>query len=225
MTVISDGESVLETCIGKNSEDVAEELLKIPNLESVTKVCIDMSSSFAKGIRKVIPWAETVLDRFHIIKLLNKYLWDVNKDGYRKLDEKVRKKFSNIRYLLSKEYNSLPKDDKRLIKDYLRLNSEVGELYWHIQEFRKILFYYQGASHSYVSNKLNEWTRNICKHLKKFVKTIETWWEEVINACIFSESNGVQEGLNNKIKLVKRRAFGYRNSDNFKYRIMGEVNC
>lgn len=62
------------------------------------------------------------------------------------------------------------------------------------------------------------------KYFRKFVKTLETWWDEVVNACIFKENNGKQEGINNEIKLIKRRGFGYRNYTNFKYRILAQHN-
>jgi len=183
-----------------------------------------MCTSFAKAVRDTIPLAEIITDRFHIIKKVNENLWDLNKKTFKKLDEKKRNRFSNIRYLLVKDYRELNKYDKRLIKDYLRLNTEIKEMYLLIQDFRKILFDYKGYKHGFVSEKLGEWATKSKKCLKNFVETLETWWNEVINACIFKENNGIQEGINNKIKLVKRRGFGYRNWLNFEFRIKGECN-
>lgn len=224
MTLISCDSSVIASIIGKKSIDLSQELLKIPNIKKVKKVCIDMCGSFAKAIKEAIPQAEIVLDRFHIIKKANEYLWNLNKKTFKKLDEKQRKRYSNIRYLIVKDYNQLNRYDKRKIRDYLRLNTELKEIYCLIQEFRTILFKYQRVKQWIVSKKLTEWSDKARKYLKKFVKTIEQWWIEVINACVFKENNGKQEGLNNKIKLIKRRGYGYRNWLNFKYRIMGECN-
>lgn len=224
MTLITCDSSIIGSIIGKKSIDLSQELLKIPNIQNVKKVCIDMCASFAKGIREAIPNAEIVLDRFHIVKMLNKDLWKLNAKTFKKLAEKPRNRFSNIRYLLVKDYEQFNKWDKRLIRDYLRLNPEIKEIYWLIQEFREILFKNQKAKQWIISQKLTEWTDKARKYLKKFVKTIEQWWQEVINACTNKENNGIQEGLNNKIKLIKRRGFGYRNCLNFKYRIMAECN-
>ena len=70
-----------------------------------------------------------------------------------------------------------------------------------------------------------EWTYGVRKHFVKFVKTLDTWWDEVVNACIMPESNARQEGINNKIKALKRRGFGYRNFLNLEYRIYAECNA
>jgi transposase len=224
MTLISDEENVREAALGKSYEGVKKEILSIPNVSNVQKVCMDMCAPFARATREAIPNAEIVADRFHLMKLINKRLWDLNKKSYKNLDEKQRIRFSEIRYLLSKERMHLKKWEKRLIKDYLYLNKEMKDIYWKVQEFRKILFNYRGYKHSFVSQKLMEWTYGIRKYFSKFIKTLETWWNEVVNACIYKESNSRQEGINNKIKALKRRGFGYRNWLNFEYRIYGECN-
>lgn len=224
MTIISDSENVRETVIGKTSNDIIKKLLAIPNISEVKKACMDMCASFAKAIREAIPNAEIILDRFHITKLLNKKLWKLNEKSFKKLDEKKRKRFSEIRYLLSKDRRQLKKWEKRQIKDYLYFNKEMKDIYWKVHEFRKILFSYQGYKHDFVSQKLMEWIEGTRKYFCKFIKTLETWWNEVVNACIYKESNARQEGINNKIKALKRKGFGYRNWLNFEYRIYGECN-
>lgn len=95
-------------------------------------------------------------------------------------------------------------------------------IYWKIQGFREILFNFQGYKHGFVSEKLAQWIEGTRKYFGKFIKTLESWWHEVVNACIYKESNARQEGINNKIKALKRRGFGYRNWLNFEYRIYGE---
>jgi transposase len=224
MTIISDDENVRETTIGKSGDDISKRLLTIPNISGVKKVCMDMCAPFAKVIREAIPGAEIVLDRFHIMKLLNKKLWELNEKRFKKIDEKARKRFSEIRYLLSKDRRQLNKWEKRQVKDYLYLNKEIKDVYWKIQEFRNILFNYHGFKHGFVSQKLMEWIEGTRKYLGNFITTLEKWWDEVVNACIYRESNARQEGINNKIKALKRRGFGYRNWLNFEFRIYGECN-
>jgi transposase len=111
-----------------------------------------------------------------------------------------------------------------IVKNYFKLNAEIKEIYDLVQEFRRILLDYHGFKRSFISDKLKEWTNKAMKCFKKFIKTLETWWDEVLNACIFNENNGKQEGFNNEIKLVKRRGFGYTNYSNFKYRIFAQCN-
>jgi transposase len=225
MTIISDDKNVRNTVIGKTSEDVKKKILEIPNISNVKKVCIDMCASFAKAIREAIPHAVTVADRFHLMKLINEILLEKNKKTYKKLYENQRKRFSQIRYLLVKNYKQLDKLDKRLVKDYLKLNPDMKCIYWKIQGFRKILFNSKGQKHSDVSDKIAAWIIGSRKYFKKLIETLERWWDEVVNACIYKENNGRQEGINNKIKILKRRGFGYRNWLNFEHRIYGECNA
>lgn len=222
MTIISSEKEVEKTVIGKESNTVKEKLLEIANVSGVKKVCMDMCAPFAKAVREAIPHAEIVLDRFHLMKLINEKLWDLNKKSFKKLDEKKRKRFSEIRYLLNKDRRQLEKCEKRLIKEYLHLNKEIKCIYWKVQGFRQILFKYHDCKHGFISEKLAQWTVGTIKYFGKFIKTLETWWEEVVNACIYKESNARQEGINNKIKALKRRGFGFRNWLNFEYRIYGE---
>lgn len=225
MTIISDEENVRETAMGRSSDEVIKKLLSIPYISEVKKVCIDMCSPFAKAIKNVIPHAETILDRFHIMKIVHKRLFELNKKTFKNLAKKERKRFSKIRFLLSKARKQLKKWEKKLIKEYLKLNSEMKCIYWKIQGFREILFRYQGKEKSFVSQKLEQWLIGTEKYFAKFTKTLKKWWNEVVNACVYRESNARQEGLNNKIKTVKRRACGYTNWLNFEYRIRGECNA
>lgn len=210
---------VVDTMPGKKSEDLQEILKSIPGIQQIKRVCMDMCTAFREAVQKVLPQAEVVCDRFHIVKLLNKKLDKLRIKQYRTLNEAKRRRFSHIRFLLFKNESELNRDERRLVREYLRFNGEMKEIYRLTQEFRGILLTSQGKRHSDVSNTLMEWTQRAKKHLAKFVKTLETWWNEVVNACIFPLSNARAEGMNNKIKLLKRSAFGFRSRQNFRLHI------
>ena len=224
MTILSIDNKARQTVVGKKSEDIKANILAIPGNEKIKKVCIDMCSSFAKAIREALPESEIILDRFHLIKMLNKKLWDANKKEFGKLCKKFRKKFSRIRYLLVQDYDKLSKSEKRWVKDYLRKLPEVKEIHRRIREFRKILLSYRNFPRSLVSQKITAWMEGGREFFGKMFDTFETWWDEIINACIYRDSNASQEGMNNKIKLIKRRGFGYRNWVNFEARIFAQCS-
>jgi transposase len=118
-TVIYTENEVLDTMTGKKSVDLQEVLKNIPGIGSITEVCIDMCASFAEAIRKALPKAEIVTDRFHLIKLLNKKLEELRKKTHKELKKaKKEKRFASIRFLLFKDYRELGKDEKRLVRDY-----------------------------------------------------------------------------------------------------------
>ena len=221
-TVVYTNESVLETMSGKQSVDLEELLKNIPGIQRIKTVSIDMCASFADAIRKALPQAEIVCDRFHIIKLLNKKLDKLRMNFYKTLSEAKQEQFKSIRFLLFKDRRGLLRWEKRLIKEYLQLSPQMKEIYCLTQKFRHILFHSQNRQSA--SNALLHWCESARKYLGKFVKTLETWWEEVINACVFSTSNGKAEGMNNKIKLIKRLGYGFPNRLNFRHHILAAFN-
>jgi transposase len=222
-TIVYTPEQVLETMTGRQSVDLQEVLKQIPGIERIKTVCIDMCAAFADAIRKALPQAEIVCDRFHIIKLLNKKLEKLRILHYKKLGEAKQERFKSVRFLLFKDRRVLLPWEKRLLKEYLQFSPEMKEIYWLTQSFRRILFGLE-KNRQAVSNALLAWCDKARKLLGKFVKTLETWWDGVVNACLFSENNGRAEGMNNKIKLLKRRAFGFRNRLNFRHHIIAAFN-
>lgn len=280
-TIIYTEEEVIETMCGKKSLDLQELLKRIPGIGNIQQVCMDMCSSFADAVRTALPQAEIVLDRFHLIKLLNKTLEHLRakadrvlKAEYLALEREIKqlekeekeirlncskatseenkeqldlqekaireqkaekskelkakglrnKRFSQIRFVLSKDYAHLHKDDKRLVREYLRLHDDVQKVYWLCQDLRKILFAENKQPQTEISIQLTDWCTRARKYLGRFVKTLESWWQEVLNACFYPLNNGRAEGVNNKIKVIKRMAFGFRNRLNFKRRIQAACN-
>jgi len=222
-TIVYTPDSVLETMSGKQSTDLETVLKQIPGIGRIKIVCMDMCAAFADAVRKAIPQAEIVCDRFHIIKLLNKKLDKLRIQLYNKLPEAKQERFKSVRFLMFKDRRELLTTEKRLLKEYLQFSPEMKEIYWLTQLFRRILFGLQ-KNRAAVSNALLAWCDKARKHLGKFVKTLHTWWDQVVNACLFSASNGRAEGVNNKIKLIKRRAYGFRNRLNFRHHILAAFN-
>lgn len=222
-TILYTPEVVLQTMSGKQSVNLQGVLKAIPGIGRIRMVCMDMCAAFADAVRQVMPEAEIVCDRFHIIKLLNKKLDKLRMKYYRSLNEAKQERFKSIRFLLFRNRKQLLGWERRLVKEYLQLSPQMKEVYWLTQSFRRILFGLQ-KNRQAVSNTLLAWCDKARKHLGQFVKTLETWWDEVVNACLFAQSNGRAEGINNKIKLIKRRAYGFRNRLNFRHQILATCN-
>jgi transposase len=223
-TIIYTQEGIVETMKGKKSLDLQELLKTIPGIGQIQRVCMDLCSPFADAVRQVLPQAEIVIDRFHIMKLLNKKLDKLRVKTTKKLEEPLRKEFSTIRFSLFKDERALNKEKRALVKKYLEFNTEMKEIYEQCQSFRRILFPKKPLTQLEISQQLTDWCTQARKRLGKFVKTIESWWMEVINACLYPLNNGRAEGFNNKIKMIKRTGFGFRNRETFKLRIQAACN-
>jgi transposase len=117
--------------------------------------------------------------------------------------EGKERRFKAIRFLLYRDSKTLNSDEKPLIKDYLRLNKELKEVYSHCEVFKAILKT-TWKSRQDASIALTYWMGKARKSLPHFVKTLENWWDMILNACLSSLSNGRAEGLNNKKCLLTR---------------------
>lgn len=211
---------------GKKSIDLQKLLKSIPGLGQIQRVCIDMCAPFADAIRQAVPQAEIVIDRFHIVKLLNKKLDKLRIRTTKKLEIPLQKEFSKIRFSLFKDERHLNEEKQIFVKKYLEQNTEMNTIYRLCQDFRRILFSEEEEhlTATEASQKLTDWCTQARKPLGEFVKTVENWWTEIVNACIYPLNNGRAEGFNNKIKFMKRMGFGYTNRDSFKLRIQAACN-
>jgi transposase len=223
-TLIYTANGVVESMKGKKSLDLQVLLKTIPGLGQIQRVCMDMCSPFADAVRQAVPHAEIVLDRFHITKLLNKKLDKLRIKTTKKLSEPLQKEFSTIHFSLFKDERALTPEKKALVAKYLGFNTEMKDIYQHCQGFRRILFPETRLTQVEASQQLTEWCTQAKNTLGHFVKTIESWWMETLNACLYPLNNGRAEGFNNKIKLVKRMGFGFRNRETFKIRIQAVCN-
>jgi transposase len=222
-TVVSTNTKVLTLIQGKTSEAIQAFLKELPGIQGVKYACMDMCASFAHALKAVIPRVKIVTDRFHLIRQLNEALDSIRKRLHRQLDEAKRKRFARIHFLLGRDYADLHRDERRLVQDYLRLNSPLKRIYPLTQAFREILFRdWSSREDAYVA--LRDWCDQARRHLSSFVKTVERWWQAVLNACLFPWSNGRQEGINQKIKLIKRQGYGFRNRQLFRLKVLAAFN-
>lgn len=222
-TVISTDTKVLTLVQGKSSEAIQHVLKNFQGIQGIRYACMDMCASFSHAVKAAIPRVKIVSDRFHLIKHLNEELNSLRKRLHRGLDERKRKRFAFIHFLLGRDYQTLRKDERRLVKDYLRLSAKLKGVYWLCQEFRSVLFtHWKTREEAYVA--LRDWCDQARRHMGKFVKTVERWWNAVLNACLLPFSNGRQEGINQKIKLIKRQGYGFRNRELFRLKVLAAFN-
>jgi len=223
-TIIYTEEGVIDSMKGKKSIDLQALLRSIPGIGQIQRVCMDMCAPFADAVRQVLPGANIVIDRFHIMKLLNKKLDKLRIKTTKKLEAPLQKEFAKIRFSLFKDERHLNREKHEFVQKYLALNTEMKDIYRLCQDFRQILFPKKPLNQLEASRQLTDWCTQARKYLSQFVKTLESWWDEVVNACVYPLNNGRAEGFNNKIKLMKRMGFGYRNRETFKLRIQAACN-
>jgi transposase len=183
---------------------------------SLQVVCMDMWAAYAKLVRQYAPQAQILFDRFHIVRYLNMALDEVRKNQMRKLILQERVTFKRSRWLLLKNPWNLSRDQKDRLSTILRWNSPMMRGYYLKESFQLFWEYRQPArAKAHLSQWMNAAMRSRLEPFQKFVRMLRSHLEGVLAWTRLRLSNGAVEGMNNKIKLISHRAFGFRQARNF----------
>ncbi|QVK17117.1 ISL3 family transposase [Mycoplasmatota bacterium] len=199
---------------------------------SVKLIVIDMYKPYIQLIKMLFPNAKIVMDKFHIIQLISRSL---NKTRVRIMnqDKKNYNKFKRYWKLILKDRAKLDIKNYRKVYCFKQMMCEediVNYLLDQSNELRDTYELYQDLLHS-IKNKnpelftttldqIEQEYPNISAYMKTSVKSIRKNKSYILNLMSTNYTNGVIEGINNKIKVIKRIAFGYRSYHHFKLRIL-----
>lgn len=190
----------------------------------IKAVATDMSPAYISAVRKNLPNARLVFDRFHVMKLLNEKLTELRRQLYREATDGLQKNvLKGIRWLLLKNPENLDeqKNERERLEEALKLNNSLSIAYYLKDELR--LFWEQPDYHA-ANRFLADWCRRAeasgIRVLMKFANTLRGHRRGLLAWHSHPISTGPLEGTNNKIKLMQRRAYGYRDLELFKLRIL-----
>lgn len=190
-------------------EDLTDEI-KI----DIQTVCIDMWRPYADAVEQCLPHADLVVDRFHVMKAINKELNQLKNKHKKDLSEEAK----GCHYPLLKNEEDLT-DNQQEVLEKVYEESEILKKAHQLKEaFRDIFEKEQTINQA--KNQLENWLEQAGQIFKDSVKTIKNWLAPILNYFNDRISNGVSEGVNNKIKLIKRMAYGFRNFEHFRLRIL-----
>jgi transposase len=190
----------------------------------IKAVAVDMSPAYTKALRKHLPDAVLVYDHFHIIKLYNEKLSDLRRDLYREAVGGLhRDVLKGIRWLLLKNPDNLDpdKEERERLHEALELNSSLFVAYYMKEQLRQL---WCQVNKRTARQFLNDWIKladaSGIKMLKSFARTLAAHREGVLAWYDHPISTGPLEGTNNKIQTMKRQAYGFRDHEFFKLKIM-----
>jgi transposase len=189
----------------------------------IKAVATDMSSAYYKAVQKNLPSASHVFDRFHIVKLMNDKLTALRRELHRHAEDGPEKmSLKGTLWLLLKNPQNLDadRDEHQRLRDALQLNQSLAIAYYLKEDLRQI---WEQSGKREAGKFLTNWCarakasgikqlQTMAKTLEKHRKGILAWYDH----CI---STGPLEGLNNKIKTLKRQAYGFRDLVYFKLKI------
>jgi transposase len=224
LTIVANHETgeVLYVAEDRNSDSLAKffKTLAPELLLSIEAIAMDMWNPYIKAVHDHCPHAKIVFDQFHVIKAFNAIIDKVRKSEYRQSADSSAY-LKNSRYLLLKNAHNLTPAELPRLNAILRRNKNLAAVYL-LKDYLKRLWQYQYVKSAV--NFLDYWCQlakeSGIPELKKFVKMLLRYAYGIVNHCRYPLSTGRLEGINNKIKVLKRRAYGYRDFDYFKLKIM-----
>jgi transposase len=192
----------------------------------IEAVAIDMSPAYIKAVRENLQQTVIVFDHFHVIKLFNEKLSDFRRQLYNNTTDKLhRSVIKGTRWLLltAKEKLEEKQDSVQRLKQALDINKPLATVYYMKEDLRQIWNWTNDKKAA--EWHLNSWIamaqNSGINMLKKFAKTLEKHFEGILAYFDFDGlSTGPLEGTNNKIKTMQRKAYGYRDMEFFKLKIM-----
>jgi len=171
----------------------------------------DMSETYIGAIEDHCPNAILVLDRFHIVKALNKAVDEVRKEQWRKASVDDRKALKGLRWLLFKHSSNRSKKDSRILNALHRGNRRIHRAWVLKDEFEQFWDYKAPwAAERFLKRWMTTALKSRIEPIRKFVQTIKKHIGRIIPFIESRLTNAIAEGLNRIIKIVKNRASGFR---------------
>jgi transposase len=184
---------------------------------------MDMWKPFRSSLNRHAPKARVIFDKFHIMRHLGDALDQVRRSEYRRLAGKDRAFIKGQRYTLLAHRENLSHDGRASLRKLLRANKRLNVAYLLKESFGQLWDYQtEGWARAFFERwkQALRWQR--LKPYRKFAKMIDRHWDGIASYCRPENkvSLGLVEGLNNKIRVLQRRAYGYRDEEYLKLKII-----
>ena len=174
------------------------------------EVSVNMWGGYPKVIEEMFPNATIVFDRFHVIQRVN---GDLNKI---RIDEGITDRGS--KFILLKNLEDLSDEQEEKLNVILCRSETLKEAYLLKEELREIYETYYDVEEG--MSAIEAWLIKAQKLYQEATQTIRSHLQGICNYFISRATSGVMEGINNRIKLIKRQAYGFVNFDNFRSRLL-----
>ena len=187
-------------------------------------IAVDMSSAYLKAIELYAPAGVKIIhDRYHLVANMNRVLDEIRRDEYRRKSGAEKTVMKGSRYLLLAAFENVYDDEGKYsrLEALLGLNETIHKAYLLKEDLR--MFWEQGCrrdAQQFIKTWLKEARSMENSHLDKMANMIENHTEQILNHYDYPISTGPLEGINNKIKVLKRAAYGFRDMEYFKLRIL-----
>jgi transposase len=201
---------------GERTADVQRMLERYADRKSVRAVSIDLSEAYRQAVQLVLPDATVVADKFHVIALAGRALREVHGETRRR---------GNAAWLLQRAVERLRDAEKQQLARVLQQDARLTTA-WRLKEELRAL--YRAPNAVAAGRLLGAWIadadRSGLAPFRRTARTLRRWRREVLHYWRYPITNAVVEGKHNRVKVLKRRAYGYRNDRTFQFRILNLIH-
>lgn len=225
MTVVLDYETGRVVWMGENRECATLKAF-FDGMTDVQKkrieaIAMDMWEPFIKAVREAVPHVKIIFDLFHMVSAFGKVIDRVRIDERNKAEAKDRNVFKGSRYLLLRNRGSLTVDQRRHLRELLDLNEPLFTMLILKDKLKQI---WQYRRRGWAARALEEWcalARSMGHpSVTRFARRLERYAYGILNHCDYPIGTSRLEGVNNKIKVIKRKAYGYLDNRYFALKVI-----
>ena len=194
---------------------------RLKGRERVLVVVIDLSATYRAIVKKYFPNAKIVSDRFHVIRMINHAFLKT----WHQLDENSRWN-RGLSSLMRRHQQHLSDEQKINLRRYLESIPGLDILYDFKQDLCKVMLT-KSINHYQAKLLIPQFLEKIrllkesgFEIMRSLGKTLDSWKEEIARMWRFTKTNSITEGLHTKMEMINRRAYGFRNFENYKLRVI-----
>jgi transposase len=203
----------------RQKDQVVAFLRSIPQRlsETIRTVCCDMYEGYSEAVRAELPQAQIVVDRFHVTRYYHQAADQLRQSELKRLKKELPaetyRDLKGSMWAFRKQPDDLTTEERRVLRKLFQHAPQLKQAYDLRQQLTHI--FDQDLPKALGQKKIRTWIEQVkqsgLKCFHPFLKTLERWWEEITNYFDDRANSGFVEGLNNKLKVLKRRCYGIFN--------------
>ncbi len=190
------------------------------NRKKIKVVVTDMWEPYVLSIKKHIPTAEIVLDKFHLMKQLNTKLDELRKAEQKKIEKEGAKVIYGERWIILKGKENLTERQRIRLEELCQKNEPLYKGYLLKEDFREFLtIEKEDEAKKYFADWAQRVVESGIKQMEDFLNMTLRWSDKIFAYFRNHITTGVSEGINNKIRTILKMGYGYRNTETLKLKI------
>jgi len=211
---------VYDVVLGRSQLSLGSYFAKLKQPQNVKVVCMDLAAPYRALVRQYLPQAQIVADRFHVVRLINQHFlatW--------KLFDPVGGRHRGLLSLMRRHAWTLQPHQVARLDLYLEAHPALEAIYAFKQRLVRLMLIRHRTKKAcrrlvrVLFDYIHQLQHSGFEALRTLGHTLWSWREEVARMWRFTRNNGITEGFHTKMEMISRRAFGFKNFENYRLRV------